>query len=192
MLDNFLQKISEDKKTGCWVWVGSKRSALRKSSVCGIMYNPYTQKAEDAHRLSWKLFREPKSITDKFVIQTCGNRLCVCPDHLSLENEQRSGDSHPSSKLTEDNVREIRAIKKRNDSRKTLQSYAEEFGVSRETIRKVILNRTSGEGSLTSSQVQTIKKNYRPPEKYDKFLKSGVSRGAIASVLSGRTWKGVS
>ena len=163
----------------------------RKSAVCGVLYNPETQKAEDAHRVSWKLFRTPKKINDLFIRQSCGNRLCVNPDHLTLEKHQLRGDEHPSSKLTEEDVREIRAIKRRNDKRKTLQHYAEQYGVSRETIRKVFLKRTSGDATLTPEQVKSIKKNYRPAENYKKFLDAGVSKGAIASVLSGRTWRGV-
>jgi uridine kinase len=93
--------------------------------------------------------------------------------------------------LTEEDVREIRAIKRRNDKRKTLQHYAEQYGVSRETIRKVFLKRTSGDATLTPEQGKSIKKNYRPAENYKKFLDAGVSKGAIASVLSGRTWRGV-
>lgn len=137
------------------------------------------------------MFRTPKKIDDRFVRQSCGDRLCVNPDHLSLEKHQRRGGDHPSSKLTEEDVREIRAIKRRNDKRKTLQHYAEKYGVSRETIRKVLLKRTSGDATLTPAQVSSIKKTYRPAEDYKKFLDAGVSRGAIASVLSGRTWRGV-
>ncbi len=144
---------------------------------------------EDAHRISWRLFRNPKEIERKFVRQSCHNRLCVNPDHLFLDSEHQNGANHPSAKLSEENVREIRSIKLRNKSRKTLDECANYFGVSRETIRKIVLKRTSGEGKLSESQVKQVKEMYRPVETYKKFLDLGVSKGAISSITAGRTWK---
>jgi predicted transcriptional regulator len=91
--------------------------------------------------------------------------------------------------LSEEDVKEIRSIKLRNEKRKTLDECAEYFGVSRETIRKIVLKRTSGEGKLTESQVKQVKEMYRPVENYKKFIDAGVSKGAISSILAGRTWK---
>jgi predicted transcriptional regulator len=108
---------------------------------------------------------------------------------LFLDSEHQNGANHPSAKLSEENVREIRSIKLRNKSRKTLDECANYFGVSRETIRKIVLKRTSGEGKLSESQVKQVKEMYRPVETYKKFLDLGVSKGAISSITAGRTWK---
>jgi len=108
---------------------------------------------------------------------------------LFLDADYKSGANHPSAKLSEADVKEIRSIKLRNEKRKTLDECADHFGVSRETIRKIVLKRTSGEGKLTEVQVKQVKEMYKPVENYKKFIDSGVSKGAISSILAGRTWK---
>ena len=162
-----------------------------KGNSCGVLFNPKLKKPEDAHRVSWRLFNQPKNIDDKYVTQDCGNRLCVNPEHLSLSDRRKTGVSHPQAKLNDDIVREVRAINSRNAERKNLKYFADKFGVSRETIRKVAQKLSSGTGSLTESQVKEIHRDYRMPENYEKFLDAGISKGAIQAVLSGRTWQHV-
>ena len=76
--------VTEDEETRCWIWgrqisnTGYGRSTL---SGEGGTYK------ESAHRASYMAFIGP--IPENGIIrQSCGNRLCVNPDHLEVSIKQ--------------------------------------------------------------------------------------------------------
>ena len=76
--------VTEDEKTGCWIWgrqisnTGYGRLMLSRE---GGTY------MESAHRASYMAFIGP--VPENGIIrQSCGNRLCVNPDHLKVSIEQ--------------------------------------------------------------------------------------------------------
>lgn len=78
-LVRFLEKVDHDELTGCWVWIGSRRSG-RTSDHYGQFF-PSRTKPANAHTWSFWLFRGvwPKGFE---LDHTCKNALCVNPLHL--------------------------------------------------------------------------------------------------------------
>ena len=134
----------------CWVWTGRR---LRRG------YGMIAQGAGKyvlTHRLSYALAYGP--IPDGLLVcHHCDNPSCVNPPHLfagthadnmadmAAKGRRRDGprirrdgyvrgESHPAAKLTEPQVREIRALVDAGSSRHEL---AARFGVSRQMVRKI-------------------------------------------------------
>ncbi len=75
--DRFLAKVHQTDT--CWLWTGSCDGKGYGMLGLGDAENHILR----AHRVSWMLYRG--EIPDGLqVFQTCGNRACVCPEHLSL------------------------------------------------------------------------------------------------------------
>lgn len=107
-----------------------------------------------AHRLSWELVNGPipKGIA---VCHVCDNPPCVNPAHLFLGTQAEnvsdmvakgrarggppSGELHPKAKLTREAVVAIRA--RYSAGGISLQSLADEHGVSKKTVLNVVKGR---------------------------------------------------
>lgn len=124
----------------CWDWSGY---------VSETGYGRFTFRGKDyqAHRLAL-IFTEGHDPDGLVALHDCDNRACVNPFHLRFATQAENikdmwekgrgccGESVHNSKLTDDDVREIRRrYKKRIYGAPRL---AEEFGVSRTTIWKIV------------------------------------------------------
>lgn len=145
-LTRFENSFLAEPTSGCWLWEkGYSNKGYGKFSL-GL-------KTIGAHRASWMLYRG--EIADGlFVCHKCDNRGCVNPDHLFLgtqvENMEdaarkgrldwfgtprenlRKGSDHPTSVLTEEDVREIKSMSEVSGHR-----LAETYGVSATVIYNI-------------------------------------------------------
>jgi len=123
------------KSDGCWLWQGT----LDKDSYGRLNLSG---KAWGAHRIMMLL--HGFDIEGLLVRHSCHNPPCVNPKHLAAgthtdnvqdsvrDNRYASGESHGCAKLTEKQVREIRAKYVRY--KYTEKMLGEEYGVCKSTI----------------------------------------------------------
>lgn len=147
-----------DTSGDCWEWTGCQRAGYGYFRVAaGHM--------EMAHRFSWQLAYGPIS-NGLFVCHACDNPRCVRPDHLFLgthdenmadmvrKGRSPSGDRNPSrrfpervsrgehhtAKLTEAQVRDIRA--RYTPGYGHLTELGREFGVTPDAIKFIVTRQT--------------------------------------------------
>lgn len=131
-----------NKTETCWLWTAHKDpDGYGQFLKDGI--------AKFAHKVSWLL--AGNEIPEGHVIchaphEICGNRHCVNPAHLRADTKAANnrdmvndgtsprGTKNASCKLTENQVRAIRA----NSENKSQRELATEFGVSQKTISNII------------------------------------------------------
>lgn len=134
----------------CWVWIAGKDADKGPDKTYGRV--SLTRKShERSHRFAWKLLYG--SIPENLlVLHWCDKPLCVRPDHLFLgtykdnsEDMYRKGrgvvgDKSWCSKLTEENVLEIKKAHK-NGTYST-SYFAAKFKVKKTTILDIIKEKT--------------------------------------------------
>jgi len=137
----FMQYVNKDEN-GCWKWCGSRAI----TGYCNFFYNG---KVYLAHRASLLVWGKVKELTQGLqVAHSCGNRDCVCPEHLSektrsenngsdkrLHGKDLSGAKCHFAKLNWDKVSEIRRKASEGITSKKL---SEEYGISRSTISQIL------------------------------------------------------
>lgn len=135
-MDRFWSKVNKSGK--CWLWTGaSYKDGYGKFRFRGQTWS--------AHRVVWVLVygEIPEGMDVLHIV--CDNPPCVNPDHLKLgtraennadragkgRNDCKAGERNPRVKLTEEQVRAIRA------STDTQRAWAERLGVSPSTVQAV-------------------------------------------------------
>jgi hypothetical protein len=142
MLNRFMDKISPEPNSGCWLWTGS---------VDGCGYGLFgvggSGNARRAHRVSYELF-VGKIDEGKFVCHKCDMPSCVNPGHLfcgtpkentiDRDSKKRTavGSKNGKSKLNEE---QVLFAKTSNYSERKI---AKILGVSRGTINAIKSGKT--------------------------------------------------
>jgi DNA-binding XRE family transcriptional regulator len=135
--DRFWEKV--DKTNGCWIWNGGQfQNGYGKFTIKGRQYR--------AHRVSYELAHGPIP-ADALLRHTCGNRLCVRPEHLKWGGVRESHAAQMTNmnrsrvaKLTEQDVRQIR--QRYADHEITQRQLAKEYGISVATVQSVLDRRS--------------------------------------------------
>jgi len=79
-----LDSVAQHPDSGCWLW----RGQISNTGYGRIMLSgPQGRSMESAHRASYAAFVGPIPV-GTLVRQTCGNRLCVNPEHLEVFAEK--------------------------------------------------------------------------------------------------------
>ncbi|SRR6266446_6877584 len=147
--DRFLDSIDfHSSPKGCWLWTG----AINGSGYGHLRVGK--KKRPQAHRISYTEFlgEIPEGL---LVCHHCDVPLCVNPDHLYAgtrsQNRQdmikrdrgnyknNHGPLKPHSKLTWEEVEEIRCCYADGEKRKSL---IQRFKVGRSSISNILLNKT--------------------------------------------------
>ena len=154
VIERFLEKVSPEPNSGCWLWDG----AINAAGYGSFMLDGKPQKA---HRVAYELFKGPIVPLDgadcrgTCVIHSCDVPICVNPDHLRLGthldnmDDKRArdrfvsnplfGEKHQNSKLKAAQIPTIRA---RHAAGETQHKIARDHGVTQATIRDVVIRRT--------------------------------------------------
>lgn len=129
----------------CWLWIGSvNRHGYGATSIAG---------ENKAHRASWRLFKGhiPNGMS---VLHKCDVRCCVNPEHLfigtqldnmrdcsvkgRIKNIPLFGEDNPMSKLTLNEVNEIRELL----GFQSQHELSRKYNVSPMTINRIALGKT--------------------------------------------------
>lgn len=114
LIERFMNKVSKDKTTGCWIWTGWKKNG----NLYGYFSLTHSKKVR-ANRQSYEFFIG-KIPDGEQVLHRCDNPQCVNPHHLFLGSHQDNMDDRKTkgrylkgskwcrSKLTEKNVLKIK------------------------------------------------------------------------------------
>lgn len=148
--DRFYEKVDQGNTDECWEWQATRTEVgYGRISVDGRL--------EVAHRVSWYLHEgewpDGEFPDGERVLHTCDNRACVNPNHLYLgdqsdnvqdsydrgQKEPMQGEQNPKSKLTVEDVREIRS---RLSDGEYQTSIAEDFGISQFNVSQIELEKT--------------------------------------------------
>ncbi len=136
--NRFDAKWIPEPYSGCWLWTAAKSPRGYGMIGAGGRLDGTLR----AHRVSWILHRG-EIPEGKEVCHQCDTPLCVNPDHLFLGSHEENmhdavkkgrtsrGEQRPSAKLTEDQVREIRA------STETQTEIAIRYGICQQHISDV-------------------------------------------------------
>lgn len=140
-------KIEYGAPTGCWLWnAGADKDGYGKVSVNTITVR--------AHRVAYESVHGDGSATGLLVRHRCDTPACVNPEHLetgtpadnSRDMEQRGrslkGEKSRRAKVTEDDVREIRATYVPQSREFGQYALARRFGLSRPVVGFILSRAT--------------------------------------------------
>ena len=140
--ERFWSKVDKRDPDDCWEWQASLDT--RGYGNLGIPKNDGTGRyiTQRAHRMAWEFTNGKLEGSVQHLCHTCDNRKCVNPAHLFIGNPKvnmadciskgrlndRSGEHNPRSKLTANDVIDIRA------SALPLSQLAQQYGVAKSVV----------------------------------------------------------
>lgn len=133
--ERFWSKVDKGSDDECWNW-----NAAITPKGYPVIGADKTNKTIKAHRVSWELINGeiPEGM---MVLHKCDNSKCVNPKHLYLGTHQDNMDDKAERDrsrnyvLSDQDVRDIRAMKKKNVSYRKI---AKKYGVSGQLIYLIV------------------------------------------------------
>jgi hypothetical protein len=137
------------KQGSCLIWIGSKYSGDRGSFTVAVP-GENRRICVMAHRWIYQQVFGPLP-RSTVLLHSCDVSSCVALQHLSPGSQRQNirdcidkgrfayADRMPHSKLTFEQVKEIRRLREKNGL--SQQKLADRFGVSRELVRDIVLGR---------------------------------------------------
>ena len=178
--------------TQCWEYQGilDKSGYGRFQGTLQKEYNtPF------AHRLSYILhYGEFDKSLD--VLHNCDNPCCVNPDHLRLGTHQENmndrdqrgrqvalrGSNNPTSKLTDETIEKI---KQDYFGGKQIKDIAQELGLHRKTISRVLNGETYDQTNIKEERYNEIKQDRENGMSYKQLEeKYGLSRSGLWKIIN--------
>jgi HNH endonuclease len=143
LLARFIEFVSPEPNSGCWLWLGSR---TKSGYGARFSFGRKAEGGEEPHRLAWRLY-----VGDippgRHVLHRCDVPPCVNPAHLYLgdhaqnmrdklvRGRQSRGSLHGAARITESEVVQIRQRVRAGEMQKTL---AAELGISRGSVNRII------------------------------------------------------
>lgn len=149
LMQKFMEKVSIDEKTGCWIWTGM----INMFGYGIIKYKSLPPKMKTAHRASYFLHHGEFDFKLN-VLHKCDLPVCVNPDHLflgthqdNMDDRQRKGRTVTqrfkgsecgASKLNEAQVIQIRSMA----GQKRQRQIADMFNITQSSVHHILVRKT--------------------------------------------------
>lgn len=178
-LTEFWKRVEKD---GCWTWTGATARGKGRVWFEGALWTP-PELAWMSNRGSLPPGQSP--------IPACGSHLCCRPDHMTLvlrtsqprqlHSGQPGGELHPRSKLTAEQVQDIRSRIASGDTQRAVGAL---FGISQSHVSRVA--RGARWGALGGSVKVPVRRPYAKLSEADiPVIWNRVAKGeSLADVAS--------
>jgi len=144
----FWSRVNSGLPDECWLWQG-------KADAAGYGRYSRNKRADFAHRVAWELTHNQRVPAGLIIRHTCDNPPCCNPSHLVIGTHRDNGrdmvirdrtghrmprgSAHPAAKLSEADVRDIRAAAAAGA---TYASLSRQYNIVAPGIRAIVLRRT--------------------------------------------------
>lgn len=155
-IHRLMQKIKENKETGCWEWTGLiGKGGYAQIRVDGVK--------KFIHRFMYEYWHESKIPNGLLVCHSCDNPKCINPEHLWLGTDKdNSQDCLKKGRFT-----------KTDGERNPMSTISNELRISigRDFINGKYMIKNDGYNVLVEKYGLTIHKIYSAVKWYEKYLK---------------------